>query len=106
MAFTIRRRTALGPEAAWAVVTDLRAHTAHVPLTDVEVRGDGLAVGTEVVAVTRLGPLAAADRMLVTAVEPGRRLRLLKTGRLLRGWADIVVTGTGTKSRACRCCTC
>jgi len=95
MAFTIRRRTTLAPEAAWAAVTDLPRHTRHVPLTDVEVRGDGLALGTEVVAVTRLGPLAAADRMLVTAVEPGRRLRLVKTGWFLRGWADIEVTGSG-----------
>ncbi len=95
VAFTIRRRTPLDPEAAWAAVTDLSAHTAHVPLTDVEVRGEGLALGTEVVAVTRLGPFAAADRMLVTALEPGRRLRLVKTGWLLRGWADIEVVGAG-----------
>ena len=98
MAFTIHRRTAVGAEAAWAAVTDLAAHTAHVPLTDVEVRGDGLALGTEVVAVTRLGPLAAADRMLVTALEPGRRLRLVKTGWLLRGWADIEVVASGQGS--------
>lgn len=91
MAFTIHRHTALGPAATWAAVTDLASHTAHTPLTEVEVRGGGLALGTEVVVVTRLGPLAAADRMLVTALEPGRRLRLVKTGWLLRGWADIVV---------------
>src|SRR5918994_2096299 len=35
--------------------------------------------------------LAVADRMLVTVLEPGRRLRLVKVGRLLRGWADITV---------------
>ena len=51
----------------------------------------GLILGTEVVAWTRLGPLAAADRMLVTALEPGRRLRLVKTGRFLHGWAEIRV---------------
>ena len=91
MAFTVTRRSALAPQVAFAALTDLAEHTRHVPLTHLEVPDAGLALGTEVVAWTRLGPLAAADRMLVTALEPGRRLRLVKTGRLLRGWADITV---------------
>jgi len=91
VAFTVSRRTALAPEAAWAALTDLAEHTRHVPLTDLVVPEGGLVLGTEVVAWTRLGPLAAADRMLVTALEPGHRLRLVKTGRLLHGWADISV---------------
>ncbi|MGG5261031.1 hypothetical protein [Phycicoccus avicenniae] len=92
MAFTVRRSTGLPRETAWAVVTDLREHTRHVPLTDVAVPEGGLVLGAEVSAVTRLGPVAGADRMLVTALEPGRRLRLVKTGWFLRGWADITVT--------------
>ncbi|HWS58793.1 MAG TPA: SRPBCC family protein [Actinotalea sp.] len=91
MACTISRRTSLAPDVAWATLTDLAEHTRHVPLTDLEVPAGGLALGTEVVAWTRLGPLAVADRMLVTALEPGRRLRLVKTGRVLHGWADITV---------------
>ncbi len=91
MAFTVSRRTELAPEAAYAALTDLAEHTRHVPLTDIAVPEGGLRLGAEVVAWTRLGPLAAADRMLVTALEPGRRLRLVKTGWLLRGWADITV---------------
>ncbi len=91
MAFTVRRRTTLSPEAAWTALTDLAEHTRHVPLTDLEVPDAGLTVGTEVVAWTRLGPLGLADRMLVTALEPGRRLRLVKTGHFLRGWAEITV---------------
>lgn len=91
MSFTVLRRTPLAPDVAWSAVTDLVSHTEDVPLTDVEVPVGGLALGAEVVAWTRLGPLAVADRMLVTALEPGRRLRLVKTGRLLRGWADITV---------------
>ena len=91
MAFTVRRRTSLSPPAAWAALTDLAEHTRHVPLTDLEVPAGGLTLGTEVVAWTRLGPLGLADRMLVTALEPGRRLRLVKTGRFLRGWAEITV---------------
>jgi hypothetical protein len=91
MAFTVSRRTALAPEAAYGALTDLTEHTRHVPLTDVEVPEGGLRLGAEVVAWTRLGPLAAADRMLVMALEPGRRLRLVKVGWFLRGWADITV---------------
>ena len=91
MAFSVSRRTALAPGVAWSALTDLAEHTRHVPLTDLEVPPGGLSLGTEVVAWTRLGPLAAADRMLVTALEPGRRLRLVKTGRFLHGWAEITV---------------
>ncbi len=91
MAFTVRRRTTVSPQAAWAALTDLAEHTRHVPLTDLEVPEGGLVLGTEVVAWTRLGPVGVADRMLVTALEPGRRLRLVKTGRFLRGWAEITV---------------
>ena len=91
MAFRVVRRTPLPPDLAWAAVSDLAEHTHDVPLTDVVVPEGGLVLGAEVVAWTRLGPLAVADRMLVTAVDPGRRLRLVKVGRLLRGWADITV---------------
>ena len=91
MAFTVSRGTALAPEVAWSAVTDLAEHTRDVPFTHVQVPASGMVLGTEVVAWTRLGPLAVADRMLVTVLEPGRRLRLVKTGRLLRGWADIRV---------------
>ncbi len=92
MAFTISRSTPLAPDRAWAAVSDLAEHTRHVPFTDVQVPDEGLRLGAEVVAWTHLGPLRVADRMLVTALTPGRRLRLVKTGRLLHGWADIVVT--------------
>jgi hypothetical protein len=91
VAFTIARHVPVDAPAAWDAVADLAAHGRFVPFTDVHVPADGLDLGAEVVALTRLGPLAVADRMLVTAHEPGRRLRLVKTGRLLRGWADIVV---------------
>ena len=91
MAFTVLRHTPLAPDLAWSAVTDLAEHTRDVPLTDVTVPEGGLALGAEVVALTRLGPLGIADRMLVTALEPGRRLRLVKVGRLLHGWADITV---------------
>ncbi|MGL5850296.1 MAG: SRPBCC family protein [Phycicoccus sp.] len=91
MAFTVIRVTDLEPAVAWTVVTDLAAHARHVPLTSMEVPPSGLRLGAEVAAVTGVGPLAVTDSMLVTALEPGRRLRLVKTGRLLHGWAEIAV---------------
>ena len=91
MAFTLSRRTPLLPEVAWSALTDLAEHARDVPLTEVRVPPSGIVLGAEVVAWTRLGPLAVADRMLVTVLEPGRRLRLVKIGRLLRGWAEIRV---------------
>ncbi|GAA4412010.1 hypothetical protein GCM10023168_33430 [Fodinibacter luteus] len=102
MAFTVSRRTALAPDVVWAALSDLAEHTRHVPLTDVEVPAAGLVLGSEVVAWTRLGPLAVADRMLVTALEPGHRLRLVKTGRLLRGWADITLDADADASGGSR----
>jgi hypothetical protein len=91
VAFTVSRRTPLAPQAAWSALSDLAEHTRHVPFTDLEVPEGGLSLGAEVVAWTRFGPFAVADRMLVTGLEPGRRLRLVKTGRLLHGWAEIRV---------------
>lgn len=99
MAFTVHRVTRLPASAAWEAVTDLSRHTRHVPLTRVLPPAGGLALGAEVSAVTRLGPLAAADRMLVTALQPGHRLRLVKTGWLLRGWAEITVTDAADGSQ-------
>jgi hypothetical protein len=91
VAFTVSRRTPLAPQAAWSALSDLAEHTRHVPFTDLEVPEGGLSLGAEVVAWTRFGPFAVADRMLVTGLEPGRRLRLVKTGRFLHGWAEIRV---------------
>ena len=91
MAFTVVRRTPLVPEVAWSAVADLAEQTRDVPLTTMEVPPGDLVLGAEVVAWTRVGPLGFADRMLVTGLERGRRLRFVKTGRVLRGWADITV---------------
>jgi hypothetical protein len=92
VSFTVRRESDLPPQSAFAALSDLAAHGAFVPLTDVSVVDAQLAVGGEVRAVTRLGPLRLTDRMRVTVLDPGRRLRLVKTGWVLDGWADIRVT--------------
>jgi carbon monoxide dehydrogenase subunit G len=99
VAFTVIRTTSLSPATAWAVVSDLARHARHVPLTSVEVPASGLRLGAEVAAVTGVGPLAVTDTMLVTALEPGRLLRLVKTGRFLHGWAEIAVEPHGDGSQ-------
>ncbi len=99
MAFTITRHTPAPPAAAWDAVSDLAEHSRHVPLTDVRVPDGGLVLGSEVVARTGVGPLGFADRMLVTGIEAGQRLRLVKTGLWLRGWAEITVEPDGEGAR-------
>ncbi len=99
MAFTLVRRARVPARRAWDAVSDLAEHTRHVPLTTVRVSGPGLVLGSEVVARTGLGPVGFADRMLVTGIDPGTRLRLVKTGLWLRGWAEITVEEDGEGSR-------
>ncbi len=98
MAFTLRRRSSLPREAAWAAVTDFQAHTSHVPLTAVTTDAGEPHVGWKLVGVTRLGPVAFADPMFLTVWEPPHRFRLVKTGWLLAGWADVLVEPDGTGS--------
>ncbi|MER5888152.1 SRPBCC family protein [Streptomyces sp. NPDC001941] len=103
--FRIARTVPLTPEEAWRRVTDWPAHGALVPLTRTTVLpGPGGGVGTRFSARTGLGPLAFEDPMEVTVWEPpaaGRpgRCRLVKYGRLVRGWALIEVYGSGGGAR-------
>jgi len=99
VAFTLVRRARVPAHRAWDAVSDLAEHTRHVPLTAVRVSGPGLVLGSEVVARTGLGPVGFADRMLVPGIAPGTRLRLVKTGLWLRGWAEITVEEDGEGSR-------
>ena len=73
-----------------------------MPLTDIAVPEGGLRSGAEVVAWTRLGPLAAADRMLVTPWSRAGGCGWSRRGRLLHGWAEITVDrrpGDGAQGR-------
>ncbi len=56
-----------------------------VPLTRIRRTADGFT------ARTGLGPLAFDDPMSVVLVEPGRRVELVKRGRIVRGWATIEI---------------
>ena len=96
-AVTVRRQVAADIGQTWARVADLVAHGRYVPLTTL--RADGPTVlGQTVVARTAIGPLGFDDPMTVTGWDPPPaprpRMRLVKRGRVLDGWAEIVVRPT------------
>ncbi|HYN28951.1 MAG TPA: SRPBCC family protein [Dermatophilaceae bacterium] len=95
MSFTVRRTTPLAPEQAFAALTDVRRHAPFVPLTRAEPAAGPPHVGWFFDMVTGRGPLRVRDRMVVTAWEPGRRMRVVKTGRPIDGWADLRVRPAG-----------
>ena len=99
MAFTVTREVLATPERVWAAVSDISRHTAHVPLTTVVPDPLGDRLGAEHVARTAIGPVGFDDSMLVTAWEPPQRMRIVKTGRLLAGWAEITVAPRESGSR-------
>ncbi len=102
-AVSVARASRLSPDLLWGAVTDLEGHTPFVPLTTLRGEPGGPRLGWEVVARTAAGPLRVDDRMLVVTWQPPptwpARARLVKTGRLLDGWADIEVTPDGDGSR-------
>jgi hypothetical protein len=95
VSFTVRRTTPLPPEEAFAALTDVRRHAPFVPLTRAEPAPGGPHLGWHFDMVTGRGPLRVRDRMVVTAWEAGRRMRVVKTGRPIDGWADLRVRPAG-----------
>lgn len=100
--FVIERRTALPTARAWERLTAWERHTGTVPLTRITVlTPPPTAVGTRIEARTGLGPAAFADPMRVAVWQPPTadggpgRCRLEKTGRIVRGWAEIEVRPEG-----------
>ncbi|OUZ06657.1 hypothetical protein BHE97_18760 [Aeromicrobium sp. PE09-221] len=51
------------------------------------------------IARTGIGPLAFDDPMAIGRCEPGRRVELVKCGRVVKGWAVIEVAPRGDGSR-------
>ncbi|AWK09201.1 immediate-early protein 2 [Streptomyces spongiicola] len=95
--FRIVRTTPLPVAEAWRRLTDWPAHAAQVPLTRISVVTEGpSAEGTLFVARTGIGPARFDDPMEIVRWEPpegGRTgyCRLEKRGRVVLGWAEIVV---------------
>jgi Polyketide cyclase / dehydrase and lipid transport len=99
--FTVRRDVRAPAERVWSVLTDWPAHGRWVALTTVRTTTPGpTGVGTEFVARTHLGRFGFDDSMRVTewlaptGTDPGR-CTIVKTGRVVRGGATIVVTPHG-----------
>lgn len=101
----IERRTALPPAEAWRRLTTWEAHSATVPLTRIDVlTPPPSGAGTVFVARTGLGRVSFSDPMRVAAWQPPTarggtgRCRLVKTGRIVTGWAEIAVGPDGAGS--------
>lgn len=101
----IERRTALPPAEAWQRLTAWENHSATVPLTRITVlTPPPSGAGTVFVARTGPGRASFADPMRVAVWEPPStdggpgRCRLVKTGRIVTGWAEISVGQDGDGS--------
>jgi hypothetical protein len=106
--FEVRRDSVLTAAQAWARVTDWRRHGDFIPFTEVLVVGSadttsrtpGAGLGAVFVARTSLGPLHFDDPMEVTYWRPPADgpgvCRLVKTGRVVTGWAVLTVTPTSS----------
>lgn len=95
------RRTELDPVEAWRRVTDWQRHQDYIPLTTVRVTTDPETGADVFLARTGIGRLHVDDPMLVAYAEPPTATergtaRLVKTGRIILGWAVITVSPTVT----------
>ncbi len=91
--FEIVREVPLSPEESWQRLTDWEQHARHVPLTRIVLFDRGF------IARTGIGRLAFDDPMeIVTWREPSF-CRLEKRGRVVTGWAEVLVEPTPVGSR-------
>jgi hypothetical protein len=91
--FEIVREVPLSSEESWRRLTDWDQHARHVPLTRITRTDAGF------VARTGIGRLSFDDPMeIVTWREPSF-CRLEKRGRVVTGWAEVLVESTTGGSR-------
>ncbi|MEU5811761.1 MULTISPECIES: SRPBCC family protein [unclassified Streptomyces] len=102
----IVHRTCLPAAEAWLRLTAWERHGARVPLTrTIMETAPPTRVGTRFTARTGVGRITFDDPMEVVVWQPpsgtgAGRVRLVKRGRAVRGWAEIVVSplaGGGTE---------
>jgi uncharacterized protein YndB with AHSA1/START domain len=90
--------TALG--AVWDTVTDFAAYGRWIPLTSMRTDPSPVRLGWGFAGFTGVGPVGFLDTMLVVRWEPPAdgtaRFAVRKTGRVLRGFADVTLTATDT----------
>jgi hypothetical protein len=95
--FEVVRHTPLSAPEAWERVTDWQRHEQFAPLTTVRVSRDAESGNELFVARTAIGPLGFDDPMEVTYTLPPTETssglaRIVKTGRVVFGWAVLTVT--------------
>lgn len=98
--FEVERTVRSSAVAVWERLTDWPAHGGRVPLTRiVGVSAPATGVGARFTARTGVGAVGFDDPMEVVEWSPPRagrpagRCRLVKRGRVVRGWAEIEVYG-------------
>lgn len=102
--FHLTRLCAAPPATVWDVVTDFAAYGDWMPLTRMRVDAGEPRLGWAFAGVSGLGRVGFSDSMLVSAWTPpgadGRgSFRVVKTGRLLGGWAEVRVEPEGAGTR-------
>lgn len=93
-------RCAAPVEDLWEALLDLPATADPVPLTRAVGDPGEVTLGWSFTARTGVGPLGVDDVMHVTSLQPPAghepgRMRIVKTGRLLDGWAEITAAADG-----------
>jgi carbon monoxide dehydrogenase subunit G len=102
--FHLTRACAAPPATVWDVVTDFAAYGNWMPLTRMRVDPGTPRPGWGFAGTSGIGPVGFRDPMLVTAWESPNaagtgRFRIVKTGWLLGGWAEVRVEPDGAGTR-------
>ena len=97
-AVEVRRTVATPLGAVWDTLTDFGAYGRWIPLTSMRTDPPPVRPGWAFGGFTGLGPVGFLDSMLVVRWEPPAdgeaRFAVRKTGRVLRGWADVRMSAT------------
>lgn len=91
------------PEAVWKAIEDISTHVRWMgDAESITFTGERTAgKGTSFDCLTRVGPFALVDRMVITSWQPGRRMGVAHRG-LVTGSGAITLRGRGRKRRAHR----
>lgn len=91
--FEIVREVRLPPEESWQRLTAWEQHARHVPLTRIIRTDDGF------IARTGIWRLAFDDPMEIVEWREPAFCRLEKRGRVVTGWAEVIVAARPGGSR-------